>query len=167
MEPTGFALHNAIVKQTVGSSEHHFVLEDLLSRVATQVQFSNLRQGLDENGKPLGQHSDTDYAYRVEELADYLRLYANYAWVADSDNPDNDLPMGRVEEIALQLVTNDNHSLKLEPVRMISLRGCESVERERKIVAAAKELSPTLSIFQRLNVALCHATDIKSRRRCY
>ena len=86
IKPTVFALYNAMVKQTVGSSEHHFVLEDLLSRVATQVQFSNLRQGLDENGKPLGQHGDTDYAYRVEVIADYLRLYANYVWVADSDN---------------------------------------------------------------------------------
>ena len=72
MEPTVFALYNAMVKQTVGSSEHHFVLEDLLSRVATQVQFSNLRQGLDDNGKALGQHSDTDYAYRVEELESTL-----------------------------------------------------------------------------------------------
>ena len=46
----------------------------------------------------------------------------------------------------MQLVTNDNHTLKLDPVRMISLRGCQGVERERKIVAAAKELTDMIDI---------------------
>ena len=152
MESTQIALHQAMVLQSVGTSEHYFVLDDLLTRIASQNQFDNIRLGLRDDGEPLRPYSDSDYAFRVEEMTDYLRLYANYGWTTDSDSPDNALPVGRVEDIALMLVTNDNHKVEILPEKIASLRGYEGAARERMIRAIAKELVDMIyiSTFERL-----------------
>jgi hypothetical protein len=130
MEGTAIALEQAMVKGNLDAASHTFVIEDLINRVAAQTEFDNIRKGLDINGAALPYHGDSDYAYRLEELTDYIRIYANHAWSTSAGiSADDNLFSNGIEEISLALVSNDSHDVIIDSTRIASLKGYEGAAR--------------------------------------
>ena len=133
MEATAIALEQAMVHQTMSTKEHTFVLYDVLRRIAALTQFDNLRHGRDINGAPLPLHGNTDYAFRVDAFADYIRLYANQCWALGDDSTCNISESDGIQEISLSLVTNDTHEVIVEPTKTASLKRYEGAGRESMV----------------------------------
>jgi hypothetical protein len=147
MEDTAIALERAMVKGNLDAASHTFVIEDLINRVAAQTEFDNIRKGLDIHGAPLPYHGDSDYAYRLEELTDYIRIYANHAWSTSAGiGADDNMFSKGIEEIALALVSNDSHDVIIDSTRIASLKGYEGTARESMIRAIAKEITDMIDI---------------------
>ena len=147
MEDTATAFERAMVHGELSDASHSFVIEDLLNRVAAQTYFENIRKSLDPNGEKLPYQRDTDYAYRLEELIDYIRVYANHAWSTVAGiGDDDDMFSSGIDEISLALVSNDTHDVVLDSTRIASLKGYEGAARESMIRAIAKEIIDMVKI---------------------
>ena len=91
-------------------------------------------------------HGNTDYAFRVDALTDYIRLYAAQCWALGDDSTSDINESNGIEEIALSLVTNDTHEVIVEPTKIASLKGYTGAGREPMIRAIAKEIIDMIDI---------------------
>ena len=146
MEDTAVALHSAMAHNVIGAARHCFVIEDVLERIAAQTHFDNIRNGVRDDGTPMPLHGDTDYAYRLEELTDYIRMYANHSWSTDAGIDKENIMSDGIDEISLALVTGESHEVVIEDHKISSLKGFEGTARESMIRAIAKEITDMVDI---------------------